>query len=141
MIIEERGNIVDFWLLGNVIGITTNGFVKDNGRCVMGRGIALSIRDRVPDIDLQIGWHIRAKGNVPQYFPDAKIFTFPVKHNWWEKADLELIAQSAEIIAGKKLDRIDFVRPGCGNGKLDWRDVRPVLDRIFVNVDAHVWSF
>mgnify|MGYP001585303530 CR=1 FL=1 len=39
----------------NCIGITTNGTVKSNGACVMGRGVALQAKLRVHGIDRQIG--------------------------------------------------------------------------------------
>lgn len=141
MIIETTGDIMDYWRAGNVIGVTTNGFVKANGRCVMGAGIAKSIRDAVKDIDLAVGNHIGQNGNVPAYFPDAGIFTFPVKHVWWEQADIRLIKQSAEIIAGKNLQEFNFVRPGCGNGYLSWVDVKPVLEYAFRDTTATVWDF
>jgi hypothetical protein len=32
-------------------------------------------------------------------FPQLRVITFPVKHNWWEKANLELIRQSAMYLA------------------------------------------
>jgi len=132
-LVEIKGDIMAWWRLGNVIGITTNGFVKRNGRAVMGAGIAKSMRDAIPGVDLQVGARIKDFGNSPAYFPEHKFFTFPVKHNWWEDADLELIYKSAEFInrnynAG---DRIDFPRPGCGNGKLEWKTVKPVLEKAF----------
>jgi hypothetical protein len=141
MITEVNGNLVKHWSEGNIIGVTTNGFVKEDGRCVMGAGIAKSIRDAVPDIDLEVGEHIVRNGNVPAFFPAASIFTFPVKHVWWENADLDLIYRSAQYIACKNLTRIDIPRPGCGNGKLDWSDVKPVLEKAFGDRRVHVWDF
>lgn len=145
MIIEQRGDLMEHWRNGALIGITTNGFVKKNGRAVMGAGIAKSIRDACPDLDLEVGARILEHGNIPTIFPDRRLFTFPVKHNWWEPADINLITISAEYIhtrfaeAGRK--RIDIPRPGCGNGKLDWADVKPVLEEIFTDLDAYVWTF
>ncbi len=43
MITEVKGDLVDFWRKGNRIGITTNGFVKKDGRAVMGAGIAKTL--------------------------------------------------------------------------------------------------
>jgi len=41
------------------------------------------------------------------YFPEYGLITFPVKHNWWEAADLDLIDRSARellrIIEVKKI--------------------------------------
>lgn len=145
MIIEQTGDLMDWWRQGNLIGITTNGFVKKNGRAVMGAGIAKSIRDACPDLDLELGVRLRAHGNIPMVFPDHHIFTYPVKHNWWEEADIDLIAESGRYIAARFYEggaaRIDIPRPGCGNGKLNWADVKPVLEEIFVHTPTYVWTF
>ena len=57
------------------------------------------------------------------------IYSLPVKHDWRCKADLELIKQS--VMQLKALLPSDAVialpRPGCGNGRLAWADVRPIL--------------
>ena len=68
-----------------------------------------------------------------------KIVTFPVKYNWYEKADLDLIDRSARELktlfpeGSSGLDPIYLVRPGCMNGKLDWEDVKPVLEKYLNN--------
>jgi hypothetical protein len=146
VIIEQYGNILDFWREGNLIGITTNGFVKNNGRAVMGRGIALSIRDEITDFDLEFGQRLTQFGNQPFLINEYNLFTFPVKHKWNQKADIDLIADSARKIEANfckmpNVTRIDFPRPGCGNGRLDWSDVKPVLEEIFVSRPTYVWSF
>jgi len=70
-------------------------------------------------------------GNKVYYFDDYRLFTFPTKRRWHEKADLELIARSAsQLIA---LTRGEFrevylPRPGCGNGGLAWTAVKPILE-------------
>jgi hypothetical protein len=128
----------------DVICITTNGFVKANGECVMGRGCAKEATLRYPDIQIILGDQIKAKGNHCFYLCEehgTKIYSFPVKHNWWEEADIDLIRRSANEIV-KIADQMDWKtvlipRPGCGNGRLKYSDVEPVLaeildDRFFV---------
>ena len=64
------------------ICITTNGFVKSNGRCVMGRGIALSARDTFKNIDLELGKLIYKHGNICQpirFIKGTYLIAFPVK--------------------------------------------------------------
>lgn len=150
MITERRGDIMDFWRDGGTIGITTNGFVKKNGEAVMGRGIAQTVRDTIPGFARELGHHLTQNGNTPVYFPDWRIYTFPVKHNWWETADIDLIDESfSRLLANAPFD-LHFVRPGCGNGKLEWSDVKPVLDARYADywyrmqkqaIDVYVWSF
>jgi hypothetical protein len=48
------------------------------------------------------------------------LITFPVKHTWWEAADLDLIERSArellKMIEVKKIQEAIYLpRPGCGN--------------------------
>jgi O-acetyl-ADP-ribose deacetylase (regulator of RNase III) len=66
-----------------------------------------------------------------------ELYSFPVKHNWWENADFDLIEQSTielkSIADRKKYDTIVLPRPGCGNGGLDWEDVKPILETHFDN--------
>jgi hypothetical protein len=137
--IESPQDIWEFYEVPNhVILITTNGFVKKNGECVMGRGCALEATQRIPQIASLIGYHIQRNGNVPMRVPGKNILTFPVKHNWWEPADLKLIVKSAEWLAG--LDpayQYHLPRPGCGNGRLNWEDVRPYLEPLPDNVWVH----
>jgi O-acetyl-ADP-ribose deacetylase (regulator of RNase III) len=110
--------------------ITTNGFVKDDGKAVMGRGCAKEAAKKYPRLPKWLGIVLLNHGNHVHLFPDS-IISFPVKHNWWEEADTKLIARSTiELV--DLVDRIGarsvvMPRPGCGNGKLDWRVVRLIL--------------
>ena len=66
----------------------------------------------------------------------SHLIAFPVKHNWWEKADLELIRKSADALhkwtRDPEFKRMKFVlvRAGCGNGGLRWEDVQPILSNL-----------
>lgn len=135
---EVTGNLWD--LPADALCITTNGFVKSNGKAVMGRGCALEAKQRYPQIDWYLGQFIKQYGNVPVCIKSNDptppyIFSFPVKHVWWEAADLQLIEQSARELM-KILDALPQIktillpRPGCGNGKLKWEDVKKVIEPI-----------
>jgi len=119
--------------------ITTNGFVKKNGECVMGRGCAKEARDKFPGFSKELGTRIKNEGNHVFVFNDQKLFTFPVKHNWWEIAGLDLIKRSVTELgwyvgAGNPKDTFLMPRPGCGNGGLKWEDVKPLLQDLPDNV-------
>lgn len=132
---------LDIWSVygqpGVMVGITTNGTVKDNGRLVMGRGVAKQAKDRIKDIDRKLGTLVLACGNTVILY-NKLLFTFPVKHNWWEQANLPLIDRSANslnnISVADPLTRFYLPRPGCGNGRLDWKDVKPLLVHLPDNV-------
>lgn len=132
------GNIWDY--PADVICITTNGTVKRNGEAVMGRGVALEATKRYPTIAKRLGSMLKGFGNVVMLL-DEELLIFPVKHNWYEKAHIPLIQQSAVQLMGlaKKQSHLTYVlpRPGCGNGGLDWEDVRPLLEPLLPD-NVHV---
>ena len=139
-----KGDIWKFHERGDWICVTTNGFVKSNGCAVMGRGIALQCKRRYPNAEQALGDSIRKYGNTFACFiPEHKIAAFPTKHVWWEKSDLELITWIAKTartcLTVAHIDRIYLPKPGCSNGKLDWKDVQkaiaPILDDRFVIVE------
>lgn len=132
---EEFGDLWDFHALPNSVAcITTNGFVKSSGECVMGRGVALQAKQRFKGLAKELGSKIREMGNHCHSLRDATLLSFPTKHVWWEQSDLKLIEQSAGELKqiAQKFPAFTFYlpRPGCSNGKLQWADVKPVLESV-----------
>jgi len=131
---EVEGDIWDYHAKGHWIVITTNGSLNPRGECVMGRGVAKEATLRFPNLPRQLGERIKQYGNHVFAFPQYRIFTFPVKHNWWEKADFRLIERSCEELARSRISTSIYLpRPGCGNGKLLWKQVKPILQRYLDN--------
>ncbi len=139
---EVTGNLWSYLdLPGYQLCITTNGMVRRDGHGVMGRGCAREALHRFPELGLLLGKAIRANGNVFQPLSSQHpIWSFPVKHDWRDDADLALIAQSTaqlkEIAEGDHGAHFKWVlpRPGCGNGHLLWEDVRPIVEVLPDNV-------
>lgn len=78
-----------------------------------------------------LGFDINQITNIP----GSELWTFPVKWHWQHPADTRLIVQSAKLLVYEldRLKREDLVvipRPGCGNGKLSWEQVQPLLSPI-----------
>ncbi len=94
------------------IVITTNGFVKKNGECVMGRGIAQQARDKFPGFPKKLGSAIKEKGNIVFHWYEEGLITFPTKHVWMDDSDLELIKRSAY--------QLKFWYEGCVEDNLDF---------------------
>lgn len=151
---EVTGNL---WMYpADVRVITTNGTVKKNGECVMGRGCALEAKSKFEfNLADRLGDYITRNGNHVYYIgnPRLWLYSFPVKHNWYEKADIALIGRSAEELVAiidelartsvgksKQPNTIILPRPGCGNGKLQWEDVKQVLEPI-LDDRFHVITF
>lgn len=129
---EAFGNLWDFdgWHC-----VTTNGYISQyKHRAVMGRGCAKEAADRWPQLPFKLGRKIHANGNHVYLFSELDLITFPVKHNWWERADLELIKQSAQELNNLSgvigAAPVYLPRPGCGNGGLRWEEVKPVIEPI-----------
>lgn len=127
--------------------VTTNGQVNARGECVMGRGIAWQVRREDPSFARDLGNLISLHGNRPMRVRPS-IWTFPVKHHWAEKADLDLINTSfshlAPMVSKFDLQGLHLPRPGCGNGRLDWKDVQPLVEdfaRGFPALDVVVWDY
>lgn len=129
---EQKGNM---WTIdADVRVITTNGIVKSNGAAVMGKGVASQARDKYPDVDFLLGKYLKKYGNRVFVLADDLV-SFPVKHNWRNPADLELIKLSAAQLVAltnkKGWEQVVVPLPGCGAGQLRWEDVKPVLEPIF----------
>jgi hypothetical protein len=127
----------DLWLTpADARCITTNGTVKPNGRAVMGRGCAKQATERYFAMQLTLGTAIKLYGNhvliIDPHCDGIPLVSFPVKYEWSERADLDLIARSAhELVALTAVQgwtAVVLPRPGCGNGKRHWEsEVRPIL--------------
>jgi hypothetical protein len=131
---------MDLWVAhaqGIPIVITTNGGLRKDGACVMGRGIAAQAKHRYPSFPYEVGRLIRLYGNSVYYITDevlevtAPLITFPVKHHWSEVADPALISTSAlgllRLVNNLAIPKVYMPRPGCGNGHLSWDVVKPLL--------------
>ena len=155
--IEKTG---DIWTSGaDWICITTNGFVKKDGRAVMGRGIALQATKKMPFVAALLGKKIHENGNIVQSIGTSygdyhtgfsHMVSFPTKNDWHEDSKMELIKKSCHQLrsmfneippVGQRGMRIAIPRPGCGNGKLIWSNVKPVIEEILVEDNFEVWSY
>ena len=134
---------VDLWQFTDGIpAITTNGYIKRNGQAVMGRGCAKEAADRFSGLAQILGFNLVLYANHVLYlhqFGDKGIITFPVKDTWSEKAKIELIKRSADDLIRMTIpyfeitENIYLPRPGCGNGGLEWKDVKPEIEKILTD--------
>lgn len=128
----------------DVIFITTNGALRSDGTAIMGRGCASEAKQRYPGIEKILGEHIIRNGNVPGYLKTIRLseskptalWSFPVKEQWRQPADLHLIERSALRIRAEFLHtpggyKLVLPRPGCGSGRLNWEaQVKPRIERL-----------
>lgn len=132
--IEIIGNM---WKIDcDAICVTTNGIIKKNGEAVMGAGVAHQAKIRYPGLPRELAVKLRFTGNHVYLMPQKNhisIVTFPTKNDWKDDSDIALIEQSCEelVVLTDKLrwNQVVLTRPGCANGKLNWSDVKPILEK------------
>lgn len=129
---ETIGDIWDY-LSCAIVAITTNGAVDGSGDAIFGRGCARQALTSFPDLKRRLGRLLRETGNHV-YDLGHGIVSFPVEDSPWENPDPRLIARSArelqELADRSGWQQVVVPRPGCGGGGLDWREVRPLLEKI-----------
>ena len=89
-------------------------------------------------VSIEKGENLRKYGNCINILvpleDGRKVVSFPVKHNWHETADIELIIRSCREAmcrtANYPEEKFLLPRPGCGNGGLSWEDVKPMIEPI-----------
>lgn len=151
LVIEAIGDLWELARDADAVVITTNGYVNKKGEAVMGRGCALEAKQRHPWLPERLALALQARGNhvhrfsiSPEQGMKMSLVTFPVKSMWYDRASLPLISRSkrelVELADAEKWLKVVMPRPGCGNGGLDWEDVRPLManldDRFIVTTYA-----
>ncbi len=140
---EAKVNLWNYtWFQHNAFTcITTNGNINTYGNLTMGAGNAKQAMNKFPGLSRQLAALVRVRGNRVHVLEERKgyrLITFPVKHSWQERADPDLISTSAEqllhLTEVYKSCLFILPRPGCGNGELEWGDVKPLLTHLPDNV-------
>ena len=134
MITFKQGNLLDAPMEALVNTVNTVG--------VMGKGIALMFKEAFPE-----NFHTyedaskRGEVRVGQMFVTESsrlegprwIINFPSKKHWRNPSKLEWITAGLEdlrrVVNEKGIHSIALPPLGCGNGGLDWADVRPEIER------------
>jgi hypothetical protein len=116
--------------------IPTNGVVKKNGENVMGAGLAKQASVLYPELAKKLCDAISLGGNHVYPFPEHELYSFPTKHHFSEMSDINLMIRSARQLKrlaqnhySNSLGSIHIPKVGCGLGSLDWKVVKPLLER------------
>lgn len=121
---------------------------------VMGKGIALQFKQAFPDNFKQYKKACDAKEVQPglmfttstgKLFPQY-IINFPTKRHWKGKSKIEDVQSGLKALVKevKQLGIKEIAIPplGCGNGGLDWAEVKPMIVSAFVELpDVRVVIF
>lgn len=117
---------------------------------VMGKGLALSFKRRYPEMFEKYRKACEKKqltiGKLMLFYEaDHWVLLFPTKENWRNPSKLEYIEQGLEKFCRtydeKHITSIAFPRLGCGNGALDWKEVRPMMEHYLAKLPINVYIY
>jgi O-acetyl-ADP-ribose deacetylase (regulator of RNase III) len=133
MITYTKGNLLD----ADVEAVVNT--VNEVG--IMGKGIALMFKEHFPRNfeayaracdagDVRIGKMFVTENK--ELFGPRWIINFPTKTHWRVKTKIEWVEEGlmdlVRVICEKDIHSIAIPPLGCGNGGLEWHDVRPLIE-------------
>lgn len=133
---------------GNLLGARVDALVNTvNEVGVMGKGIALQFRESYPESareyadaakrhEVHVGRVLVTPSHAlmgPQW-----IIHFPTKRHWRRPSRLEWVREGlgdlVRVVQELRIRSIAVPPLGCGNGGLDWTEVRALIDEAFATV-------
>lgn len=115
---------------------------------VMGKGIAKVFRERYPPMYREYRKLCQEKhldvGNLHLWKGDGRwVLNFPTKTTWRMPSQLEYIEKGLNTFIDKYEDMgivsASFPPLGCGNGNLDWEDVRPLMEHYLSKINIPIY--
>ncbi len=141
MIQYTTGNLLEADVAALVNTVNTVG--------VMGKGIALMFKERFPDIFKDYAAACKNKrvqtGRMfvtptGQLHGPRWVIHFPTKRHWRHPSKLEWIdeglADLRRVLVANKIDSVAIPPLGAGNGKLEWADVKPMIEKHLADLPA-----
>ena len=140
--------------IGNLLHANVDALVNTvNTEGVMGKGLALQFKKAFPESfidyeracragEVRIGQMHVVQRLVPPHF----IINFPTKATWRQPSRIAYVEDGlVDLLAViRRLNIVSIAVPplGCGNGGLDWSQVRPLIERAFAQLpDVRVVLF
>lgn len=115
---------------------------------VMGKGIAKTFRDRYPVMFSEYralcnGGSLKV-GSLHLWKGDGQwVLNFPTKTTWRLPSRLEYIEQGLDTFVQNYEDMgivsASFPPLGCGNGNLNWGDVKPLIERYLSKISIPIY--
>jgi O-acetyl-ADP-ribose deacetylase (regulator of RNase III) len=116
----------------------------------MGKGIAKEFKRLFPDMFVEYQKHCESKkldiGSLWLYPTRNKwVLSFPTKKHWRQPSRIEYIEAGLKTFAAHynemRITSAAFPRIGCGNGELDWEEVRPLMDRYLKKLPIDIYVY
>ena len=122
---------------------------------VMGKGIAFSFKKLFPEnyaaYNLACHKHQVHPGKMfifytTDLFGNKKlIINFPTKKHWKEKSELSYINDGLQdlitVIDKYHIQSLAIPPLGCGNGGLNWNDVKPLIEKYLGPVSCDIYVY
>ena len=114
---------------------------------VMGKGLALEIKNKYPLVFDKYKEVCKRNMLKPGLLHIVKtehvtILNFPTKKHWKDNSQLQWIedglAKFVESYKERGIKSIAFPPLGCGNGGLDWREVKPLMVKYLDNLEIKI---
>jgi O-acetyl-ADP-ribose deacetylase (regulator of RNase III) len=116
---------------------------------IMGKGIALMFKEKFPRNfetyaraceagEIRVGRMFVTE--TKELFGPRWIINFPTKEHWRGKTNIDWVEEGlkdlARVIREKAIRSIAVPPLGCGNGGLDWREVKPLIEQALGGIDG-----
>lgn len=117
---------------------------------VMGKGIAKEYKDRYPEMFRLYQQACKSQrltiGKLMLWYgEDRWILNFPTKEHWRGKSKIEYIEKGLQEFCDKYADynivSIAFPKLGCGNGGLDWKSVKPLMEKYLCSLPLDIYIY
>lgn len=117
---------------------------------VMGKGIALQFKKKYPEMfaayQKVCEKHYLDVGKLYLWKSAKKwILMFPTKKHWKNPSKIEYIESGLQKFVDNYerlgIESIAFPKLGCGNGNLDWNDVRPIMEKYLKRLPITVYIY
>lgn len=118
---------------------------------IMGKGIALQFKDHFP-LNFKLYQKACKNGELTvgkMFVTETGMFTgpkyiinFPTKTDWRANTKLEYIDKGLDdltkVIEERNIQSVAIPPLGCGNGGLDWKDVKPLIEKKLLSLAGNV---
>ncbi len=82
------------------------------------------------------------RGNCIILFGDRTIFNLVTKRNYWNKPTMATLETALRYMKEQcnelEIDKIAMPRIGCGLDRLNWSDVRLLIEKVFEDTDIEI---
>jgi O-acetyl-ADP-ribose deacetylase (regulator of RNase III) len=141
---------------GNLLDSSAEALVNTvNTVGVMGKGIALQFKQAFPhnyeiyrqaclNGSLQTG-QLLTVTDTDLLMGERLIINFPTKRHWKSPSTYEYVETGLVALVNylktKPIKSLAMPALGCGNGGLDWKLVKPMIEKHLAGLDLSIWIY